>query len=76
MVHKIHINGGKEVLFIHFIGYLIVKLSIQKLIELVYQLQLFDKKIISTSFKTRENAFIMRQKPAWHNVYFLKLYKR
>ena len=73
MVHNIHNNGANEVLFIHFIRYQSYgKLNIQKLIELVYQLQLFNKKIISTSFKTRENAF-MWQKPAWHIVYFLKL---
>ena len=52
------------------------KLNIQKLTELVYQLQLFNKKIISTSFKTHENAFIIRQKFAWHSVNFLKIYKR
>ena len=52
------------------------KLSIQKLRLLVYQLQLFNKKLISTSFKTRENAFTIKQKPAWHNVCFLKLYRR
>ena len=53
-----------------------IKFDIQKLIELVYQLQLFNKKIVSTPFKTLENAFIMRQNPALHNVYFLKIYKR
>ena len=40
------------------------KLNIQKFIELVYQLQMFNKKIISAFFKTRENAFIMRLKSA------------
>ena len=48
----------------------------KKMIELVYQLQLYDKKIISTSFKMHENAFMMRQKPAWHNVYFFKINNR
>ena len=76
MVHNIHINGGNEVLFVYFIGYHMANLTYKKLIELVSQLQLFNKKIISTSFQTSENAFIMRQKPAWHNVYFLKIYKR
>ena len=75
MVHNIHINGGNEVLFIHFIGYHMAKLAYKKIIELVYLLQLFNKKIISTSFKTRKNAFIMQQIIAWHNVYFLKIYK-
>ena len=60
MVHNIHINGGYEVHFIHFIGYQMANsVNIQKMTELVYQLQLFNKKIISTPFKTLENAFIM-----------------
>ena len=49
------------------------KLSIRKLIELPHQFQLFNKKIISAYFKTRGNAFIMRQKPAWCNVYYPKV---
>ena len=35
------------------------KLNRQKLIELVYQLQMVNKKIISTPFKRLENTFIM-----------------
>ena len=48
----------------------------KKLIELAYQLQLFDKKIISTYFKTCENAFIMQQKPHGTMSIFLEIYKR
>ena len=73
MVHNILINRENEIIFIHFIGYHMA--NRQNIIELVYQLQLFNKKIKSTSFKPRENAFTMRQKPTWHNVYFLELYK-
>ena len=56
MVHNIHINGGNEVVFIHFIGYYMANSTYKKMIELVYQLQLYNKKIISTAFKMHENA--------------------
>ena len=57
MVHNIHINGGNKGSFHTFYTISYGKLNIQKLIELVYQIQSFNTKIISTSFKTRENAF-------------------
>ena len=59
MVHNIHIMEEMR-LFLYILSDSYGKLNIKKNIELVYQLQLFSKKIILTSFKTRDNAFVMR----------------
>ena len=42
------------------------------MIELVYQLQLFNKKIISALFKTHENVIYNTTETRIHNVYFWK----